>query len=73
MVLSPQSISLSFVLLLACGSGVERFWNVEDSDGWGSGAGTTSSTTDISLDSSGGSSAFDNRPAYYALAFIMKQ
>lgn len=33
---------------------------------------TSSSTTGISINSSGGNSAHENRPPYYALAFIMR-
>jgi hypothetical protein len=35
--------------------------------------GTKGSTTGITLNTSGDNAPFDNRPAYFALAFIMKE
>ncbi len=34
--------------------------------------GTSTATTGVTLESSGSGSAFDNRPAFYTLAFLMK-
>ena len=57
------------------GSGVGRWWLFGAeiySDEWGVGEGTTTATTGISIGSAGSGEAFDNRPDFYALAFIIK-
>ena len=57
------------------GSGVGRWWLFGAeiySDEWGAGEGTTTATTGISIGSAGSGEAFDNRPDFYALAFIIK-